>query len=170
MVLYKFTTPDGMTQRGQTYPFPTQSADGSWKPGEWTEPIDGALPLDSQDKDVEGANRLRLMKHIDALWAPPNWICWEAEGEGIIGEDNEEISVRMARLLKPVDILTLLKTEKGLNSNITVFGGFLTRVKMRRRNIEEVNLWRANLMRIGGNFKETKLGIINRLKYILGII
>ncbi len=170
MVLYKFTTPDGNTQRGQTYPFPTQNPDGSWSPGEWTEPVDGALPLDSQDKDVCGENRLYLMKNIDSLWAPPNWVCWEAEGEGVIGEDNEKVSVRRARLLKPVDILTLLKTEKGLNINIRLFEGFLTRVKLRRRNLEQVNLWRANLMRIGGNFKEAKLGIINKLKYILGII
>jgi len=58
------------------------------------------------------------------------WVCWEAEGRTLMGQDWEKTSFQTVRLLRPVDIAKL--ALKG--------------------HLSEIDLWKANLL-------ESKLGI-----------
>lgn len=130
----KFTTPEGTTEfregKVQKYSLPTLKDDGTWKPGEWVLPIDG---IAEPDHIPCGPNRLHLMKKIHPIHAPmgiDGWVCWEAEGRTLMGQDWEKTSFQTVRLLRPVDIAKL--ALKG--------------------HLSEIDLWKANLL-------ESKLGI-----------
>jgi hypothetical protein len=102
MKTYKFLE-DGKSCHGgdYTWSLPVKNVDGSWTPGDWTEPVQGALELCE--------NGYHLCRAQDLVyWLGPE--LYEAEYDGEAVEDNRppdtKIAVRRCRLTRRVETWT----------------------------------------------------------------
>jgi len=149
--LYKFVTKEGTTSHEgivQNYSLPILNDDGSYTPGEWVQPQDRILALYEDTEDC-GANRLHLMKSINAIFAPKYWVCYIAEGDTLVGESDEKASYQRVRLLEPVDIPLLAREGrlKGANLQwIDLQGAYLLWADLHGADLHGANLQGADLL------------------------
>ena len=102
-MLYKFTKENLTT----TY----DGTSFQYKIGEWVSAPGVAVP----DGNDCGPNRLHLMKSINPKYAPPYFICHEAEGDGIIGESSEKAGYKRVRLVRT---LTDEELDTGIDRDV----------------------------------------------------
>jgi hypothetical protein len=99
MKIYKFLNGGKSCNGGSyTWSLPVKNEDGTWTPGEWTEPVEGEVVLCE--------NGYHLCRAQDLVyWVGPE--LYEAEYEGDMVSDNEppetKIAVRRARLTRRVE-------------------------------------------------------------------
>ena len=95
MKTYKVLDGDKSCNGGSyTWSLPTKNDDGTWMPGEWTEPVEGKL--------VACENGYHLARRQDLVhWLGPD--IYEAEYSWEAVEADDKIVVRSARLLRKIE-------------------------------------------------------------------
>ena len=141
---YKFLT-NRMTSfwdRYFYYPVPTKDENGDWVPTKWIEEKNY-----STSSEICNAG-LHLMKIPNPKYGF-NGNCFEAEGEGLLAEDDHKIRFKKIRLLRQLDLKKIFKPNVDLrnanlrNANLT--DANLTYVDLRNANLRNANLTDANL-------------------------
>ena len=96
---YEFTNQQLSTRDGQVYAL-----------GEWAVPVDGLEPTASAE--ACGPGSLHLMKMVRPRYAPTPYRCFEAEGDGLLAEDDEKARYRRVRLIRE---LAPLEIDQGID-------------------------------------------------------
>ncbi len=93
--MYKVLSGDKSFNGGEyEWSLPTKNPDGTWTPGEWTDPV--------ADKLIPCGNGYHLCHREDLIqWLGPD--IYEAEADNEIIEDDDKIVTRRARLLRKVE-------------------------------------------------------------------
>jgi len=131
---YKFLAENLASYHTSTFHYPSPTFDGKkWIPTPWIEEK-------NCDDNKEACGRgLHLMKVLKPRYHPYKGNCYEAEGEDLLGEDDDKARFRRIRLLRPVPKEEIFQPKANLwNAN-------LSDADLRNANLSDANLWNADL-------------------------
>jgi hypothetical protein len=120
------------------YPAPTPKYDDTakligWDAGAWV-----TIPNAPADGKACGVG-LHLMKVLKPIYTRYMENCYEAEGQDLLGEDNDKARFRSVRLIRPVPKNLIFKPKADL------YGANLYGANLSRANLSGANLSRADL-------------------------
>jgi hypothetical protein len=139
MTFYKFLN-DNLSSYHNTnfyYPSPTFK-DGKWIPSEWIKGSDFEVSKEACGKG------LHLMKILNPMYTQYKGNCYEAEGEGLLGEDEFKARFKKIRLVRPVSKEEIFRPNANLRSANLSFAD-LNSANLRFANLRSANLSFANL-------------------------